>query len=299
MSAISGLPDFDALWDYDRPDASERAFRELLPLAASAEAETYRLELLTQIARAQGLQRRFDDAQRALDHVELGSTALAPRVRIRCLLERGRVLNSSGSPQQAAPLFKEAWHLGLHHGEDALAVDAAHMLGIVAPTEDRLAWNLRALDLAERSADSRARIWHGSLLNNIGWTYHDQGQYEEALATFHRALAVREAEGEEKSVSIARWCVARTLRSLGQIDEALAMQNDLLVELSERSESDGYVHEELAECLLALGSAEEARTHFALAHVALSADPWFVANEPARLRRLGELGRSSAENSGR
>jgi len=34
-SGRQGLPDFDALWDYDRPGETERAFRELV---ATAEA---------------------------------------------------------------------------------------------------------------------------------------------------------------------------------------------------------------------------------------------------------------------
>jgi hypothetical protein len=55
MAARSALPDFDRLWDYDHPEVSEQAFREILPLANSPDAEQYRLELLTQIARAQGL----------------------------------------------------------------------------------------------------------------------------------------------------------------------------------------------------------------------------------------------------
>jgi hypothetical protein len=55
---MSNLPDFDALWNYDRPAESERAFRDLLPLATGNPA--YEPELLTQIARAQGLQRQFE-----------------------------------------------------------------------------------------------------------------------------------------------------------------------------------------------------------------------------------------------
>jgi hypothetical protein len=44
--------------------------------------------------------------------------------------------------------------------------------------------------------------------------------------------------------------------------------------------------EELAECLWALGEFEEARPYFHSAQIELSKDPWFVSQEPARLRRL-------------
>jgi hypothetical protein len=54
-------------------------------------------------------------------------------------------------------------------------------------------------------------------------------------------------------------------------------------------DSDGFVQEELGECLLALGREEEARSWFAQAYELLSQDAWLAASEPARIARLGEL----------
>ena len=206
------------------------------------------------------------------------------------MLERGRVLNSSGDSEQARPLFVEAWELALAHGEDALAVDAAHMEGIVEDPPRQLDWHLEALDLAERSPDDRARRWRDSLCNNLGWIHHDQGRYPEALDAFERALACREVEGREPEFRIARRCVARAQRSLGRLDEAVAIQRALLAELDTRDEVDGYVFEKLAECLLALGRTAEAGEYAARAYAELAKDPWLSTNEPDRLRRLAELG---------
>ncbi len=189
---------------------------------------------------------------------------------------------------------KKPGSLDAARAEDALAIDAAHMLGIVAPADEQLTWNLRALELAEQSPDPRAQRWLGSLFNNIGWTYHDQGHYEEALATFRRAVDWREAAGEAKAITIARWSVARALRSLERFEEALTIQRELLAQLEQRGERDGYVHEELGECLLALGQPDAAQPHFALAFEALSADPWLVEHEPARLERLQLLGQDGS-----
>jgi tetratricopeptide (TPR) repeat protein len=298
MSVKPSLPDFDALWDYGQPRATEQAFRNLLdlvdpldPLSVAGEPDrvAYLFELLTQIARAQGLQGRFEEAHRTLDEVESALANAQPRVHLRYLLERGRVWNSSGSIEQSVPLFTEAWELASAAGEDALAVDAAHMVAIVAPAQEKLVWNLRALDLARRSTDAKAQKWIGSLLNNIGWTYHDAGRYEDALDTLQRALAWQEQEGTTRQIEIARWCVGRTLRSLRRVEEALALQRSLLSDLDARGEADGYVHEELAECLLAVGRGEEARPHFAAAHAELSHDSWLVAHEAERLRRLGMM----------
>jgi len=283
------LPEFDSLWDFDDPAGTEARFREDLPAAVESGVRSYHAELLTQIARAQGLQRQFPDAHNTLDRV-LDLLPLArPRARIRYLLERGRVFNSSKEPDKAWPLFLEAWELGQQAGEDNLAVDAAHMMAVVEPPEQQIAWNQRAMELAERSQDPKARRWLGSLYNNLGWTYHYRGEHELALNLFERALKIREEQGQPKPIRIARWCIARTLRSLGRTEEALAIQRQLKQENANSGFEDGFVDEELGECLLSLGKAAESKPHFAAAYSSLSMDPWLAENEPVRLERLKAL----------
>src|SRR5688500_12792231 len=120
--------DFDSLWSYDDPAATEGRFREILPQAIESGDRGYHAELLTQIARTQGLQRQFADAHNTLDRALDILPQATARARIRYLLERGRVFNSSGEPENGRPLFMEAWDLARANGEDNLAVDAAHMV---------------------------------------------------------------------------------------------------------------------------------------------------------------------------
>lgn len=160
------LPDFDSLWDYSHPELTETKFLELLP--QFPEDDPARLELLTQIARAQGLQREFSDAHLMLDEVEKQLSIESSRARVRYLLERGRVLNSSGNPDQARPLFEQAMKMAQELNEDFYAVDAVHMLAIVADPASSLDLNLRAIQIAESSRQEKARGWLGSLYNNIG-----------------------------------------------------------------------------------------------------------------------------------
>jgi tetratricopeptide (TPR) repeat protein len=80
------------------------------------------------------------------------------------------------------------------------------------------------------------------------------------------------------------------LRALGRIEEALAMQQALFAEYQQSLEEDGYVSEELGECLLALGRPAEARPHFQYAYALLSQDLWLPESEPDRLARLQQLG---------
>jgi tetratricopeptide (TPR) repeat protein len=292
MPMPTDLPEIDALWDYDQPAESERRFRDVLPAVEPGSAA--HVQLLTQIARAQGLQRDFAGAHATLDEAQKLLTDDMGAVRTRYLLERGRVYNSAREPEQAAALFRAAWELASTSGQDFYAVDAAHMLGICEPPAQQVEWNLRALTLAELSSDARARNWQGSLYNNLGWTFHDQGDYARALDLFEKAERFRAAQGQAKELLIARWCVARCLRSLGRVEDALARQQALLAEHTAAGSGDGYVQEELAECLLALGRAEEAWPYFAQAYATLTQDRWLVEAEPVRLARLKALGEGRA-----
>ncbi len=281
--------DFDTLWNYDDPAATEGQFRQLLPSAELSNDKSYLAQLLTQIARAQGLQRLFEEAHQTLDVVSKLLTDDLKTAHVRYQLERGRVFNSSGKQDQARPFFLQAWELAQAAHEDSYAIDAAHMLAIVSPSDEQMSWNLKAVALAESSDQSHARNWLGSLYNNIGWTYHDQKQYDQALAIFEKALRFREEKGEPANIRVAKWCIARTLRSLGRTQEALDQQLVLLAEHHAAGTSDGYVSEEIAECLLELGRADESRPYFAQAYAELSKDSWLVANESARLERLKSL----------
>jgi tetratricopeptide (TPR) repeat protein len=284
------LPNFDDLWDYNKPDASEIKFRALLPRAEQHEDRSYLVQLLTQIARAEALQRKFAEAHQTLDRAQALLTDDMTRAKIRYVLERGRVFNSSNHPDEARRLFLDAWEQASTAQEDFYAIDAAHMLGIVEPPEQKMTWNLKALTLTEQTSDTRARKWAGSLCNNIGWAYHDAGDYAQALEYFQKALAFQQATGKPDEIRIARWAVARAQRSLGEIQTALATQRVLLEELESSGETDGYVNEELGECLLALGQANGATPYFARAYAELSKDPWLAEAEPARLQRLKESG---------
>ena len=161
MTSGSALPDFDALWDYDQPAQTETAFRALLPQAQASGDPSYYVELLTQIARAQGLRHDFASAHQTLDQAQALLSGDPGRARVRYLLERGRVFNSSGKPTEARPLFEAAWEQGQACHEDFHTIDAAHMLAIVAPPEEKLEWNRKALELVEQATDARVRTWGG------------------------------------------------------------------------------------------------------------------------------------------
>jgi tetratricopeptide (TPR) repeat protein len=288
-ASIAGAPasaqDFNTLWNYSSPAKTEALFRAHLQKVGPSKEPSYRLELLTQIARAQDLQGHFQEARETLS-----SVASAPEqhrsavVRVRALLEQGRIENSAGNPEHALPLFQKALALGMGEGLDEYAADAAHMLGIASKTrEEQVRWNLEGARLAQASKNPRARKWLGPIYNNLGWTYHQAGEFEPALTSFCHALQAYQEQGKPEPIRIARWTVGRCLRSLDRDDEALAQQEALLKELQAAGEEDGYVHEELAELYLREGRLLKARPHAARAYTLLKDQD---SIKKARLERL-------------
>jgi tetratricopeptide (TPR) repeat protein len=286
------LAELDLLSDFDDPEASERRLAALLPRARNELDGAFLTEALTQLARARGLLRRFDEADATLDDAEAALRPDDARGRVRIHLERGRVANTAGREGRGRTSFLAAWELARAAGEDALAVDAAHMLGIVEPPDIAGEWNERATELARTSPDPDARRWLGSLANNMGWARHEAGDVDGAIALFEQSRDAFLADGRVDRARVARWSIARCLRSRGDVAEALDAQETLLADLDELGETDGYVHEEIAECLLTLGRADDARPFFARAYAELAADPQLRADEPDRLERLRSLAAS-------
>jgi tetratricopeptide (TPR) repeat protein len=285
------MPSLDDLWDYEDPAASEARFQAAIEAAETGGDAPAADEARTQLARALGLQGRFVAGHAALDRVDADHPA-DDRIRVRAHLERGRLWRSSGDVAASLEPFEEAWELARALGEDGLAVDAAHMLAIVDAPPGEATWHELALGLADTSAEPAARRWRGSLWNNIGWARFDAGDLDGALAAFGTALAARQEQGQPREIRIAEWCIARCTRALGRPAEALVIQERLAAQRAAAGEPEsGFGDEEIGECLLDLGRAEEARPYLARAAGLLGADAWLAEHEPdriARLRRLGE-----------
>jgi tetratricopeptide (TPR) repeat protein len=233
-------------WDFADPAATAERFRVAADEAVDAGESAV---LRTQQARATGLAGDFDAARGLLDEVASAGLDGSLHAQARLAIERGRVLNSTGDHGGAAAYFVEAHRLATQAGVGGLAVDALHMQAIAAGAVDgpaaARAIDERALRVVEASDDPQVRRWLGSILNNLGWDLHDSGRPEEALTVFERAVQVRAEADDHAAWLVARWCVGRTLRTLGRYDEALALMRELAED--PLGAEDEYVHEEIAE----------------------------------------------------
>jgi len=235
--------EIESFWEYSDPAGSEARFRAALENSQGDE----RLEILTQVARTYSLRKRFDDAHKLLDEIEAQLPAAGPRPKVRYLLERGRTFNSSGNREKARELFVAAWEVARPSGIEGLAVDAAHMVAITySGTVEAIPWNERGLALARGSNDAKARALIPAMLNNSAWDLHDLGRYVEALPVFEEALKEWAARGRPQQIRIAKWSVARCLRSLGRYREALDLQRALEKEYAAAGEPNRDVLDEIA-----------------------------------------------------
>lgn len=198
----------DRLWDFDNPELSEQRFREAM--ADERYDADERAELATQLGRAIGLQGRFEEADALLDAID-GEDE--PTIGVRIVLERGRLLNSSGHPAMAVPLFEQAAELGDHLGEEFLAVDALHMLAIADADHAEL-WTRSALEYASTAHDPNTRRWMVALHNNLGWSLHGAGRLTEALVEFQLAEQWAERVGTPAQQQYARDAIAECEHAL-------------------------------------------------------------------------------------
>ena len=273
------------LWDFDDLDATETRLRAQLDRETT---DAGCAEVLTQLARVDGLQDRFDAGDKPIDEaVALAGDDKAARARID--LERGRLRRSGGDPDAARPLFESAFDLANQAGQTFIAADAAHMAALVAGGRDGfIEWTRRGIDIAE--SDPGARHWLGPLYNNLGWEYFEAGDYHEALDAFERQVSARERNGDSQDViEISRYAVGKALRALGRPEEAVPLLETAVAWADREGAPDGWFHEELAEDYAAVGRADDAAEQARAAIPLLERDDPDFANDERRASRLRAL----------
>lgn len=109
----------------------------------------------------------------------------APDNKIVQLCAKGMNAEFQGEPDKAKALFTEAWEAA---SNDFEAFVAAHYLARQQPTpEDTLCWNLESLTRANAVTDQDMSAYYPSLYLNMGKSYEDLGDIEQAAHYYHLA----------------------------------------------------------------------------------------------------------------
>lgn len=254
------------LWNFGNPAESIDRFQAALVGASTEDS----LILQTQIARAMGLQGDNTGAIALLQSIG-GEARAHPEAHVRFHLEMGRSLASAAhKPEDMTPEakasarghYEQAFQIAQSHRLDYLAIDALHMMVVVDDAPDsQIRWNHEALAYLEKSDQADAKKWEGSLRNNLGYSLHLAGRYEEALVQFELSHKAREAAGRQDLARVARWMIAWTHRAMGQDDLALQEQLDLERDCDAAGAPDSYVYEELEILYRNRGELEKAEAY--------------------------------------
>ncbi len=287
----------DLCWRQEDPAASEKIYLDMLTREKELAAGDpgFRIELLTQIARAEAAQGKLIEARARLDESEKLLGELLPQVpikaKIRHLLEEGRFYTLSRTPSQARMRFSAAWPLAVNAGEDSFVIEIARMMAEIESMKLQEEWIRKAIEVAENSKQEAAQRWLGDLYADLGWRLFELRQFDSALKAHQSSLENYQHRTSQPGIFRARWAIGRLLRQLGRYSDALAWNEVLALEMGMDVPVYGRLCEEIAECLLSLKRPVEAQDFFARAHRELSRDTWVPDRHPLRLKRLKDMGK--------
>lgn len=287
------LENFDDLF-VGEPKNIEKNLKKLLPQAKCMEDKSIYLQILSQIAFAQALQKKIKLAHKTLDEAERYLANEYPIAQARILFERGRIFYQSDNIKSALPLFLKSYRFSKKHKLDEHASSAAHLLAFVEKNiNDKIKWNKIAIDIGKKSKEKKPREWLAIEYLNLGYHYIQAKKYKQALKAYKTSEKLAKQYGFK--TLRARLGIAQSLRLLNQIDKALSIQLILLKEYNTLAKKRGLpiallqiergqVFEELSEIYLT-----KAKIFSCAAYQGLSKDAWFIKLEPKRIERLNWL----------
>ena len=175
----------------------------------------------------------------------------------RYLGVRGRFEWQEGDLKTARETFDEMY---VYCNTNALwgrAVDAAHMIAIVAESpEEQIEWGRRGIEAAEAAEEES---WLGPLWNNLAGTYYDTKQFDSALACYLKAREYHWRFSGEVAKLYADYHVGMTYRLIGDLKQARSWLRPVLAwaERLENHSAIGQALEDLGEIEVVEGNNAE------------------------------------------
>ncbi len=293
--------DIESLIDND-PEASEARLQALAPEISALEGSERLLtaEFYSLLARTQSQCGKSAEAHASLENADQilrePATSVDPAkytaAKIRFMLEKASYAIVERTPSQAQPLALEAWRLAGTAQTESFAVEAAQLMSLVDTQKAQPEWTRRAIEIAEKSSDKKAKRHLGKLYATQAWGLFEVRQFDKALEILQTSLKHFTEIGDRREIFVAKWSIGKILRVMGKPEEALKIHEELLSEVGAGDKKDGRLYEELAECLHVLKRPGEAQPYFDIAFKELSNDPWVADNEPVALKRMKELGKA-------
>jgi len=283
------FPDLDGFWDPLNLAETESRIRMALPNSKEVTGPLH-VAAVTQAVRLFSLQNKMPQAKEFLRYAEHFLLDLDPeektKLQVRFFLEEGRFFNLSMNPVRALESFRKAWLLSQDVKKlDYLAIDAAFMISVTLQAKQGKDWFNVAFGMAEGSElSSPAAKWKSYLFAEAGWKAFDSKEYGAALTFFEKAAVASEINNYFSRT--VKWSIARVKRALGDIDEALALQNNLLFEMTDKLEPNAFIYLEIAECYQAKHELSKAAPNFQRAYEGLQNNEWYSENYVNELKDI-------------
>jgi len=236
------------------------AFMQYEKAAGAAREEFNRpveVEALSQMARMRLLMNKMDDAKQYLAEAASRANDSDSMGWSRYLGVKGRVEWRTGDLKTARQTFETMFDYCSLHDLWSRAVDAAHMVAIVAETpEDQIEWSRKGIAIAEARETEN---WFGPLWNNLAGIYYDMKRYDSALECYRTAREYHWRFSDERAKLVADYHVGMAYRFLGNYKQAGSWLRPVLAWAERLQDHDiiGQACEDLGEAAIGLGRKDE------------------------------------------
>jgi tetratricopeptide (TPR) repeat protein len=218
INAESLLAEADSLFKARDYEQAMKVYTETIENARSEFNRPVETEALAQVARVNLIQGNSVEADRYLGEAAERASDSDPMGFSRYLGVKGRFEWKAGNLKKSRETFDQMYVYCNTNGLWARAVDAAHMIAIVAESVDeQIEWGRRGIEAAEAGGVDE---WLGPLWNNLGATYYDDKQFEYALDAYLKARDYHWQFSGESAKLWADYSVGMSYRMLGQFDKA-------------------------------------------------------------------------------
>ncbi len=258
INAESLLAEADSLFKARDYESAMQLYTRTIETARNEFNRPVETEALAQAARANLIRGNREEGERYLEEAAERSSDSDPMGFSRYLGVRGRFEWKAGDLVEARGTFDTMYVYCNTNGLWARAVDAAHMIAIVAESvEEQIEWGRRGIEAAEAGG---VEEWLGPLWNNLGATYYDNKQFENGLDAYLKAREYHWQFSGESAKLWADYSVGMSYRMLGQFDKASQWLRPVLAWAERLGDNSaiGQACEDLGEVAIAQGKKSEA-----------------------------------------
>lgn len=257
ITADSLLKEADSVFQKRDYNTAKEKYEKVVEAAHKEFNRSVEVEALAQVARTNLILGEKENGRAWLEKAEERASDSDPYGWSRLLGVKGRFAWQDKDLTTARTIFEEMFAYCNTNGLYGRAIDAAHMVAIVAEKpEEQIEWNRLGIEAAEASDTEH---WLGPLWNNLAGTYYDLNQFDSALTCYRKAREYHWRFSGEIGKLYADYHVGMTLRLTGQTEEAAQWLRPVLAwaERLGNHSCIGQACEDLGEIAITDGNSEE------------------------------------------